>query len=106
MISSTLSAFGCDLQRAATRRAYGDVERLAARVGQAALDETRALPAGDPGIHEIAAWLKDLFERTEILLRIARVSQADELRQLKQPASWNEALVIKLAPDRAIPDKK
>jgi len=82
MISSKLSTFGRDLQRAATRRAYGDVERLAARVGQAALDETRALPAGDPGIHEIAAWLKDLFERTEILLRIARVSQADELRQL------------------------
>jgi hypothetical protein len=82
MISSNLIALGSDLQRAATRRAYAAVERLAVKVGAAAAAEAKALPAGDPGIGEIAAWLKDLFGRTEILVRIARVSQADELRHL------------------------
>jgi len=52
------------------------------RVGAAAAEDTRTLPAGDPGIRKIAAWLKDLFDRTEILLRIARASQADQLRRL------------------------
>jgi hypothetical protein len=82
MISSKLAILGNELQRAAARRAYADVERLAVRVGEAAAAESRGLPAGDPGRHEIAAWMKDLFDRTELLLRIARASQAAELRHL------------------------
>jgi len=82
MISSKLANLGNELQRAAARRAYADVERLAVRVGAIAAEESRALPAGNPGRREIAAWLKDLFGRTEILLRIARASQAAELRHL------------------------
>lgn len=82
MLSSTLAALGNELSRAAARQAYADVERLAIWVGEAAAEEARALPAGDPGVNEIAAWLKELFERTEILLRIARAAQADELRRL------------------------
>ena len=47
-----------------------------------AAGEIRALPAGDPGIREIATWLNELFEWTEIMLRIARASQADEFRRI------------------------
>jgi hypothetical protein len=82
MIASKLAILGNELQRAASRRAYADVERLAVSVGEAAAEASRALPAGDPGRREIAAWMKDLFGRTEILLRIARASQAEELRHL------------------------
>jgi hypothetical protein len=82
MISSNLATLGSNLRQAATRRAYADVERLAVKVGAAAAAEASALPAGDPGVGKIAAWLKDLFARTEILLRIARASQAHELRHL------------------------
>jgi hypothetical protein len=82
MISSTLATLSNDLRQAAARRAYADVERLVVRVGEAAAEEARALPAGDPGIREIAAWLKELFSRTEILLRIGRASQAGELRRI------------------------
>jgi hypothetical protein len=82
MISSNLATLSNELRRAAARRAYAEVERLAVRVGEAAAAEARALPAGDPGVREIAIWLKELFDRTEILLRIARTSQADEFRRL------------------------
>jgi hypothetical protein len=82
MTYSTLDTLSKELLGAAARRAYGDVERLAVKVGAAAAGEARALPAGDPGIREIAIWLKELFERTEILLRIARASQANELRRV------------------------
>ena len=82
MISSTLANMGNELRRAAARRAYAEVERLSVRVGAAAAEEIRKLPAGDPGIREIAAWLKVLFDGTEILLRIARASQASELRRI------------------------
>jgi hypothetical protein len=82
MISSTLAALSDELLRAAARRAYADVERLAVKVGAAAAGEARALPAGDPWKREIATWLRELFTRTEILLRIARASQADEFRRI------------------------
>jgi hypothetical protein len=82
MISSTLASLSDDLLRAAGRRRYADVQRLAVQVGAAAAQEARTLPAGDPLIREIGAWLKDLFGRTEILLRVARVSQAAELRRV------------------------
>ena len=82
MISSTLTAIETELRQAAARRAYADVERLAVRVGAIAAGEARALPAGDPGIREIATWLTELFEWTEIMLRIARASQADEFRRI------------------------
>jgi hypothetical protein len=82
MISATLVNLSNDLRRAAARRAYADVRRLAVKAGAAAADEARALPAGDTGIGEIAAWLKDLFDRTEILVRIGRASQASELRRV------------------------
>ncbi|MEI9976901.1 MAG: hypothetical protein WDO73_35535 [Ignavibacteriota bacterium] len=77
MISSTLVARGNDLERAASRRAYADVERLSQKVGAAAVAEARSA-----GVAEIAAWLKDLFDRTEILLRIARAAHAEDLHQL------------------------
>jgi hypothetical protein len=82
MISSTLATLSDELRQAAARRAYADVERLAVRVGAAAAGEARALPAGDPGKLEIAAWLRELFSSTEILLRIGRASQADEFRRI------------------------
>jgi hypothetical protein len=82
MISPTLVSLSNELVRAAGRRRYAEVERLAVRAGSAAAAEARALPAGDPGIREIAAWLKDLFGRTEILLRIARAAQASEYRRI------------------------
>ena len=82
MISSSLTAIETELRQAAARRAYNDVKRLAVGVGVAAAAEARALPAGDPGIREIAAWLNELFESTEIMLRISRASQADEFRRI------------------------
>jgi len=82
MISTKLVMLGSELMRAAGRRRYAEVNRLAIRVGDAAAGDVRELPAGDPGIREIAAWLKDLFDRTEILLRIGRASQAAELRRI------------------------
>ncbi|HEX3745136.1 MAG TPA: hypothetical protein VHW09_14430 [Bryobacteraceae bacterium] len=82
MTSPTLATLGSDLQKAAGRRAYADVQVLAVRIGEAAAAEVRSLPAGDAGIREMAAWLADLFRRTEILLRIARASQAAELRRV------------------------
>jgi hypothetical protein len=82
MISSTLATLSDELVRAAARRAYANAARLAVQVGAAAAEEARKLPAGDPGVREIATWLKDVFDRTEILLRIARASQADEFRRL------------------------
>jgi hypothetical protein len=82
MISSTLVNLSNDLRRAAARRAYADVQRLAVRVGAAAAEEARALPAGDPAVGEIAVWLTDLFDRAEILVRIGRASQASELRRV------------------------
>jgi hypothetical protein len=82
MISLNLSLLGDDLRRAASRSAYADVERLAVRVTAAAAEEARALATGHEGVAEIAAWLKDQFDRTEILLRIARAAQARELRQV------------------------
>lgn len=82
MISSALTAIGNELRGAAAHRAYHDVERLAMNVGAAAAEEARALPAGDPGVREIAAWLAELFDRTEILLRIARAEHADEYKRL------------------------
>lgn len=82
MMSSTLATLSDELVRAAGRRQYAEVERLAVLVGAAAAEQARTLPAGDPGIREIASWLKEVFDRTEILLRIARASQADEFRRL------------------------
>jgi hypothetical protein len=82
MISPTLVTLSNELVGAAGRRRYAEVERLAVRVGTAAAGEARALPAGDSGIREIGAWLKDLFDRTELLLRIGRASHAAELRRI------------------------
>jgi hypothetical protein len=82
MMSPALIALGNDLLQAASRRRYAGVSGLAPRVGAAAAAETQALPAGDSRRDEIAAWLKDLLGRTEILVRIARASQAAELRQV------------------------
>jgi hypothetical protein len=81
MIVPTLANLSDDLRRAAARRAYADVQRLAVQLGAAVAAQARTLPAGDPRIVEIAAWLKEEFTRTEILLRIARASQAAELRR-------------------------
>ena len=81
MISSTLATISADLRRAASRKAYSDVQHLAVRAGEAALQEVRALPAGDPEIEEIASWLRELYAAAEMLCRISRVAQADELRQ-------------------------
>jgi hypothetical protein len=78
MVSSTLLTLGKDLQRAASRRGYAEVQRLAASVATAAAAEARASADST----EIATWLQDLYTRTEILLRIARATQADELRQV------------------------
>jgi hypothetical protein len=82
MISPALVNLSHNLRGAAARREYAEVERLARKVGAAAAEEARALPAGDPGIGEIAAWVKELFERTEILLRVGRAAQASELRRM------------------------
>jgi hypothetical protein len=82
MIYYTLDTLSQELLGAAARRAYRDVERLAVQVGAAAAGEARELPPGDPRVREIAAWLKELFGKTEILLRIARASQATELRRV------------------------
>jgi len=81
MISPALTAIETELRQAAAHRAYAEVERLAIRVGAAAAAEARALPSGDPGIREIATWLNELFESTEIMIRISRASQADEFRR-------------------------
>jgi len=102
MISAALITLGNELRRAAERRAYADVERLARQVGAAAAAEVRALPPGDPGGREIAGWLQDLFGRTEILLRISRASQAGELRRIAflrryLPADDRRAARVKLA---------
>ena len=78
MVSPSLTSLGNDLQRAAARRVYAEVQRLAVSVGAAAAEESRATG----NTTEIAAWLKDLYTRSEILLRIARATQADELRQV------------------------
>jgi hypothetical protein len=82
MISPTLATLSNELRGAAARRCYADVERLVVKVGAAAAGEARALPAGDPGVREIGLWLKELFDRTEILLRIGRASHADEFRRI------------------------
>lgn len=82
MMSSTLAKLSDELVRAAGRRQYAEVGRLAVQVGAAAAEQARTLPAGDPGAREVATWLKEVFDRTEVLLRIARASQADEFRRL------------------------
>ena len=82
MIAPSLAAIEADLRRAAARRAYADVERLAATFGAAATREARALPPGDPQIREIAAWLDRQLDCALILLRTARAAQAEELRRL------------------------
>ena len=102
MISSNLAALSDELRQAAARRAYAEVERLAVKVGDAAAEQVRALPAGDPGVRDIAAWLKELFDRTEILVRIGRASQAGELRRITflqryLPAADRRAAHVKLA---------
>lgn len=78
MISFVLTSLGKDLQRAASRRDYAEVQRLVASVAAAVAAEARA--AADTA--ELAAWWGDLFGRTETLLRIGRAAQADELRQV------------------------
>jgi len=102
MISSNLAALSGELRQAAARRSYAEVERLAVKVGQAAAQQARALPADDPGVPEIAAWLKELYGRTEILLRIGRASQAGELRRITflqryLPPADRRAARVKLA---------
>jgi hypothetical protein len=82
MISATLASLSDDLRRAAGRRAYAEVQRLAVELGSAAAAQARTLPAGDPRIADIAAWLKEEYNRTEILLRISRASQAADLRRV------------------------
>jgi hypothetical protein len=82
MISPKLVMLGNELLRAAGRRRYADVERLSVQVGTATAGEARTLPAGDPGVSELAAWLKDLFDRTEIQLRVGRAAHAAELRRI------------------------
>ena len=81
MISSNLASLGNELQQAAARRAYADVQRLAVLTGEAAAAATRKLPAGDPAIQEIAGWLKQVFESAEILVKIGRAAQADDFRR-------------------------
>jgi hypothetical protein len=82
MLSPTLATMSNDLRRAAGRRAYADVERLAVSLCTAAAGEARSLPPGDPRIREIAAWLDGQLETTGILLRIARATCADEIRRI------------------------
>jgi hypothetical protein len=82
MISPILDALSNALRHAAARRAYAEVQVLAVRAGEAAAQEAHALPPGDPGIAKIAAWLSELYARTDILLRIGRAAQGDELRRV------------------------
>jgi len=82
MISSTLVTLSHELRQAAARRAYADVERLALRLSKTADAEIRSLPGGDPAVREVAAWTKELFDRTATLLRIARASHTAELRRV------------------------
>lgn len=82
MISSTLASLSDDLRRAAGRREYAEVQRLATQLGAAAAAQARELPAGDSRIAEIGVWLKEQYDRAEILLRVARASQAAELRRV------------------------
>jgi hypothetical protein len=82
MISATLTNLGNHLCQAAARRAYANVERLAVTVRAAAEEAARALPAGHPGVAEIASWLKELYKQAEILVRIGRAAQACELRRI------------------------
>jgi hypothetical protein len=82
MISGTLDALGNALRHAAARRAYVEVQQLAVRAGETAAQEAHALLPEDPDIAEIATWLSELYARTDILLRIGRAAQADELRRV------------------------
>jgi hypothetical protein len=82
MISQALLHLEHDLRQAAGRRDYVVVQHLVAELGAAAVAEARALPAGDPQIREIAAWLTALYDWTEAMLRITRAAQAEELRRI------------------------
>jgi flagellar basal-body rod protein FlgB len=66
----------------AARRADAGVERSAIWLGEAAAEETRTPPAGDPHTRMIAAWLKELLDRTETLLRISGASQAGDFHPI------------------------
>jgi hypothetical protein len=79
MISSALAELSSHMRRAIARRAYGEVQRLAARLGAAAAVEAGAAPEAKA---EIAAWLKQEYEHADILLRIGRAQQADTLRRV------------------------
>jgi hypothetical protein len=81
MIPVALETLGSELRKAAAHRRYADVNRLAVQLGSAAAQMVGSLPAGDPAIRQIAAWLSELFKSTEILVRISRAAQADQLRQ-------------------------
>jgi hypothetical protein len=103
MISSTLAAMSNSLRRAAGRRAYAEVERLVTSLCDAAAAEARSVPAGDPQIREIAAWLDQQLESTRVILRIARTAHADELRRIpflkrymNQPARKRACLQLDL----------
>jgi hypothetical protein len=82
MISPTLASLSENLQRAASRRAYAEVQRVAVQLGEAAAAQARTLPAGDPRIADIAAWLTEEYRRADILVRVGRASQAAELRRV------------------------
>jgi hypothetical protein len=82
MISPALTTLGNELQQAAARRSYDRVPQLAAQLGARAAEEARGLPRGDVRFGELAEWLKQVYESTEILVRIGRASQADQFRRL------------------------
>ena len=81
MIPGNLCDLGAALRAAASRRAYGEVQRLAEPLCAAARGHIQRLPVGDPQIGEIAAWMERQLECAVALLRVARAVHAAELRQ-------------------------
>lgn len=82
MISPPLSTLATGLHNAAARRAYEEVQGLVVALCAAAAAEARSLPEGDARIGEIAWWLREQVEWTEVMLRTARAAQAEELRRI------------------------
>jgi len=81
-VCATLVRLGQEMRSAAIRRDYAGVERLAPMIGTAVEAQVRALPAGDARRSELAAWVRELWESTETMLRVGRAAQAEELRRM------------------------
>lgn len=81
-MSARLLQLEKDLRGALARRAYIEVQKIAAEFSAQAAAEWCAFPSGTPRARRIFDRWRNVLEWTRVMVCTSRASQADELRRM------------------------